>query len=256
MTDNNAVPEGQSVDMPNYLSRELYVSSKNNYHVTDEEKRIADEHLYVIEAISAVLFSKKKMPPTVDYNDLISVGFSGLLKAIRGYDKSKNVLFKTYASIRIRGEMLDFIRKEWKSKAAHQHQTMMNGLKERVAHVFQMQFDGSEAPSSYNVLSQLTTSYVLSLDAVMDSGGSDQVIDGANSFENTVNTADEYRCLNNVVKALGPNEQQFLDMFYWQGLSQKEISDQLQISPATVSRMHRRIIDLLKEKMSAESTNK
>jgi RNA polymerase sigma factor for flagellar operon FliA len=52
------------------------------------------------------------MPETLDVQDLISAGTVGLLQALRDFDPSRNNQFKTYASIRIRGAMLDAIREQ------------------------------------------------------------------------------------------------------------------------------------------------
>ena len=105
---------------------EVNIETPNeNWHdsnLTNEEKKLLSEYCVYYRCGCINHFFKKKLPPSIDYNDLHSVGFDGLLKPIRGFEKSKNVQFKTYANIRVRGEMLDLIRKEWRSKANHKHE--------------------------------------------------------------------------------------------------------------------------------------
>ena len=110
-----------NIDINKLSSSDQFSSTDKMSALSQEEKVLVEEYYYVIETVASILVSKKKMPPTVDYNDLLSVGFQGLLKAIRGFKDDKNAQLKTYANIRVRGEMLDFIRKEWRSKASHQH---------------------------------------------------------------------------------------------------------------------------------------
>ena len=97
--------------------------------ISNKEKEIINEHAYIIDAVASILYSKKKLPPTIDYHDLHSVGFYGLLKAVRGFKKEKDTQFKTYANIRVRGEMLDLIRKEWRAKSGHQHNELKDKIK-------------------------------------------------------------------------------------------------------------------------------
>ena len=197
--------------------------------------------------MASVIYSKKKLPPTVDYNDLISIGFNGLVKAIRGFNKEKNAQFKTYANIRVRGEMLDLIRKEWRSKANHQHNQMMDDIQSRVSQVLDNELNKSgEKTSVKNLLSSLTTSYVVSLEMVMDKYG-DNVMDSSDSIENKYAESDEYSSLNVIIENLVKEDRDFIDMFYRKGFSQREIALELNISEATVSRKHVKILEGLKE---------
>ena len=110
-------------------------SKVDDVSIKDDEKKILEEHHYIIEAVASTIFSKKKLPPTVDYNDLVSVGVIGLLKAIRGFEEGRQAQFKTYANIRIKGEMLDLIRKEWSSKSPVKFNDFKEKIKNRVAQV-------------------------------------------------------------------------------------------------------------------------
>ncbi|MCC6708585.1 MAG: RNA polymerase sigma factor FliA [Gammaproteobacteria bacterium] len=61
-----------------------------------------------------------RLPPTVQVDDLIQSGMIGLLEAARNYDASQGASFETYAGIRIRGAMLDEIRKgDWAPRSLH-----------------------------------------------------------------------------------------------------------------------------------------
>ena len=63
----------------------------------------------------------------VDYDDLVSYGIFGLIDAIDKFDLTKNVKFETYASLRIRGAILDQIRKmDWIPRTVRQRQRKMD----------------------------------------------------------------------------------------------------------------------------------
>jgi RNA polymerase sigma factor for flagellar operon FliA len=77
-----------------------------------QSKCIRDQVL--VDYLPLVVFEARRLrarlPPTVDIDDLISSGTLGLMDAVERFDPARDVKFKTYASFRIRGAMLDFLR--------------------------------------------------------------------------------------------------------------------------------------------------
>ena len=71
-----------------------------------------EQYLPLVKRIAYHLMSR--LPPSVQQDDLIQAGLIGLLEALRNYDATQGASFQTYARIRIRGAMLDEIRKnDW-----------------------------------------------------------------------------------------------------------------------------------------------
>lgn len=77
-----------------------------------QSKSIRDQVL--VDYLPLVVFEarrlRERLPPTVDIDDLISSGTLGLMDAVERFDPARDVKFKTFASFRIRGAMLDFLR--------------------------------------------------------------------------------------------------------------------------------------------------
>ena len=74
---------------------------------------------------------KRRIPDHVDFEELRSVGYIGLIEAIDRYDDQKNVPFKVYAEIRINGAMLDYLRKEdWMPRSLRQQMKQLQQAKE------------------------------------------------------------------------------------------------------------------------------
>src|SRR5262245_62868087 len=73
-----------------------------------EREQLILEHLPQIKYIAQRIAAK--LPPHVELNDLISAGVIGLLDAIEKFDPSREVKFKTYAELRIKGSILDSLR--------------------------------------------------------------------------------------------------------------------------------------------------
>ena len=76
---------------------------------SEPQSIVVTKHAQLVKRIAQHLLGR--LPPSVQLEDLIQAGMIGLLEASKNYDFSKGASFETYASIRIRGSMLDEIRK-------------------------------------------------------------------------------------------------------------------------------------------------
>jgi RNA polymerase sigma factor FliA len=81
-------------------------------------------HADLVKRIAYHLVSR--MPPNVEVDDLIQAGMIGLLDAAKHYSATKGANFETYAGIRIRGAMLDEVRKsDWTPRSVHRNMRAM-----------------------------------------------------------------------------------------------------------------------------------
>lgn len=93
-----------------------YSSVVHSQSYNSEE--LATEHVELVKKIAHHLAAR--LPATVDVNDLMQSGMVGLLEASANFDASRGASFETYAGIRIRGAMLDDIRKhDWTPRSVH-----------------------------------------------------------------------------------------------------------------------------------------
>jgi RNA polymerase sigma factor for flagellar operon FliA len=93
-----------------------------NYSLTVDQQ--IEQYLPLVKRIAYHLMSR--LPPSVQQDDLIQAGLIGLLEALRNYDATQGASFQTYARIRIRGAMLDEIRKnDWAPRSVHRKARMV-----------------------------------------------------------------------------------------------------------------------------------
>ncbi len=84
----------------------------------DELAELVDRHGVLVKRIAYHLVAR--LPPSVAVDDLIQAGMVGLIDAARQYDASQGAAFETYATIRVRGAMLDELRRnDWAPKSVH-----------------------------------------------------------------------------------------------------------------------------------------
>ena len=76
---------------------------------TKKLPKTIEAYMPLVNSIASMV-SGKGLPPNVDYNDLVSDGTVGLMKAWENFDPNRGVKFETYASYRIRGEILDGLK--------------------------------------------------------------------------------------------------------------------------------------------------
>ena len=95
-----------------------YKKAANSDLSTATQTEYVEQYAPLVKRIAYHLMSR--LPPTVQVDDLIQSGMIGLLEAARNYDSSQGASFETYAGIRIRGSMLDEIRKgDWAPRSLH-----------------------------------------------------------------------------------------------------------------------------------------
>ena len=83
----------------------------------EDRKQLVEEHLYLVNILAKKM--RKKLPRYIDfeYEDLKGYGYIGLVDAGIKYDESRKIKFNTYANIRIKGAIIDGIRKmDWMSQ--------------------------------------------------------------------------------------------------------------------------------------------
>ena len=88
------------------------------------QQELVLKHADLVKRIAYHLVSR--MPPNVEVDDLIQSGMIGLLDAAKHYSPTKGANFETYAGIRIRGAMLDEVRKsDWTPRSVHRNMREM-----------------------------------------------------------------------------------------------------------------------------------
>lgn len=200
----------------------------------------------------------------VEYEDLVSYGIFGLIDAIDKFDTDKEVKFETYASLRIRGAILDQIRKmDWIPRTVRQKQkkideaikkiemeTGKTALEQDIAQ--ELGLSGEEL-SEWQ--SQLKITNVVSLNEFMEQG-SEPVMDARNNShfiqpEERVQETELKEKLNEAIKQLTEKERKVILLYYYEDLTLKEISKILTVSESRVSQLHTKALAKMQKSLGA-----
>lgn len=200
----------------------------------------------------------------VEYEDLVSYGIFGLIDAIDKFDCLKEVKFETYASLRIRGAILDQIRKmDWIPRTIRQKQkkieTVIKDIEQRTGrNASDQEIAAALGISEDEYLdwqSQMKITGLVSLNEYMEQG-SDVSQDYSNhttarfeSPEERVEKQELTKVLGEAMKLLTEKEQKVITLYYFEELTLKEISNVLEVSESRISQLHTRALQKMKTKM-------
>lgn len=198
----------------------------------------------------------------VEYDDLVGYGIFGLIDAVDKYDSEKEVKFETYASLRIRGSILDSIRKmDWIPRTLRQKQkrldatikeiesqTGKNATDEQIAS--KLGIDMEELQEWY---SKMKISAVVSLNEYVEQGSEIPMDATRNSHfetpERVIERDETKRLLAQTLDILTEKEKKVILFYYYEELTLKEISQILEVSESRVSQLHTRALQKLREKL-------
>lgn len=207
-----------------------------------------------------------RLPPSVQVEDLIQAGMIGLLEAQKNYDGSKGASFETYAGIRIRGAMLDDIRRgDWVPRSVHKHNREVSQaiaelegqLNRDPSDTEVAQHMGISLEQYHTILTDINCSRLVGIE---DLGVSEDVITSDYSDEENApfqGVADEYfrKALIDSIKSLPEREALVLSLYYDEELNLKEIGEVIGVSESRVSQILSQSMQRLRTKLSAWTNN-
>ena len=200
----------------------------------------------------------------VEYEDLVSYGIFGLIDAIDKFDCLKEVKFETYASLRIRGAILDQIRKmDWIPRTVRQKQkkieAVVREIEQNTGHSAtdeEIAFRLGISQDEYtDWQTQMNITGLVSLNEYMEQGSDVSQDYGRTTTsrfeapEERVEREELTRVLGEALQLLTEKEQKVITLYYYEDLTLKEISNILEVSESRISQLHTRALQKMKTKM-------
>lgn len=233
------------------------------YHQT-QDPEIRDElvrmYLNLVEYL-ARKFKSRGEP----LEDLIQVGTIGLIKAIDRFDINRSVEFTTYATPTIVGELKRYFRdKGWAIRVPRRLQELnlqighvigdltqelrrtptITEIADRLGVLTEEVIEALETSEAYNFIS-------LDGDLASDSGEVFSLLEYVGEDDKHLSNLEDRASLAAALADLSPQEQKILYLRFFRGLTQTEIASELNISQMHVSRLLRRTLQILRQKMLA-----
>ncbi len=225
--------------------------------------KLLEDNVHLVKIIAYQV--AVNLPPHIDVNDLISAGTIGLLESIDRFDTSKGVQFNTYASIRIRGAIMDELRSmDWMTRSMRdksnqlekaygeiERKTGRPAEVEEVAKFLEISTD-----DLHTILSQVSALSVLNLEDMginhYDEGMDilDCIKDPEGKDPMTIVKFNEIkRVIAEAVETLPDKEKIIISLYYYDELTLKEIGKVLDITESRVCQLHSQTMHRLKGKL-------
>ena len=227
----------------------------------DSQHQLVERYAPLVKRIAYHLLAR--LPASVQVEDLMQAGMIGLLEASKKYDGGKGASFETYAGIRIRGAMLDEVRKgDWAPRSVHRNTRMVSeairAIEARTGRDAKDQEVAAELQLSledyYGILSDTLGSRLFSFDDLLQDGDQGSSRDDmARSYGGPGQELEEARfqqALSEAIGALPERERLVLTLYYDEELNLKEIGEVLGVSESRVSQLHSQCAARLRARLS------
>lgn len=240
----------------------------NEYKRTEEvdlRNRLIEAYLPLVDYLAERI--AERLPRCVDVDEVRSAGVLGLLDAVKGFDLGRNIKFETYCSLRIRGSILDELRsRDWVPRLVRSR-----AQKFGVA-VRKLQAQLSRAPTAGEVIAHLKISPAeyealqkdvarLAIYSLSSSDESDDETNGASRFASLVDRRhpdpllelQKHEATGVVLGGLLDKEREVLELYYFEGLTMKEIGKLLRLSESRVCQIHGQALARLRGELAARA---
>lgn len=209
----------------------------------------------------------QKLPSHVDKRDLSIAGVIGLIDAVEKYDPDSGVRFETYASVRVRGAMIDELRSmDWVPRSVRRKASMVNTayrslesqLKRPPSDQEMADYLEMSLSKFYSIVSETEGLVMFSLDVSVsfDQGGKGgALIDNLEDMSQSTKPAYQIQLehlkeiLMNCIEELSPQERNVLALYYYEELMLKEIGRIVGVSESRVSQIRSQAEEKIKKKL-------
>ena len=210
--------------------------------------QLVTEHIGLVKRIAYHLAAR--LPSHFELDDLIQSGMIGLLEAAGKFDPSRGASFATYAGIRIRGAMLDDVRKrDWTPRSVYQkHRQVLDAVREletesgRSAEPQEIADKLGIALEEYHeILGDASACQLFSLDEALDESvnfGRDVPDSGSVTPEQALDFSQRRESIAAAIVKLPEREKLVLSLYYEQEMNLKEIGEVLGVSESRVCQIH------------------
>jgi RNA polymerase sigma factor FliA len=233
-----------------------YVKSKD---VKVREELII-KYLYLVKFVAGRLYTN--YGNNVEYDDLVSYGVFGLIDAIEKYDTARGVKFDTYAQLRIKGAIIDYLREiDWLPRSVRQKAKDLEKAYYELENELGRPANDEEVAARLSVsvedfqkkIQHVSTYSIVSLDDLLEQKR--EFVNSDLDNETSPGSAIEKETLRNIlvdtINILPEKENRVITLYYYEELTYKEIGKLLNISESRVSQLHTKAIIRLKGKISS-----
>jgi RNA polymerase sigma factor for flagellar operon FliA len=235
------------------------VAMYTSVQATGTDERIIMQYAPLVKRIAHHLLNR--LPDSVQADDLIQAGMLGLLEAIKHYDAAQGASFETYAGIRIKGSMLDEVRRsDWTPRSVHKKSRMVSDAIRAIENKTGCEARDTDiaghlgiAIGEYNrILQDAVSCRVFSVEELAQTGGhySDESSNMEEGPLDGLSRDGFQQALANAIMKLPERERLVISLYYDDELNLREIGEVLNISESRASQISTQAVLRLRSRLS------
>lgn len=235
------------------------IMNKLDVYSQYQQENMVDEHASMVKRIAYHL--KSRLPAHIQVDDLIQAGMIGLLEAAKNYDARQGASFETYASIRIRGAMLDEMRKnDWAPRSVHRNSRRVAEVIRQIENEKGRDARDSEIAEALNIeldeynriLQDSSGHKLLSFEEF--GMGNESILDTIPNPQtgvlDSLQKEDMKVLVANAIAGLPERERLVMALYYDEELNLREIGAIIGVSESRISQIHSQAVIRLQTRLS------
>ncbi|MGM0592956.1 MAG: RNA polymerase sigma factor FliA [Pseudomonadota bacterium] len=228
----------------------------------ENHDQLIERHAPLVKRVAYHLLGR--LPDSVQADDLIQSGMIGLLEAARNYENSHGASFETYAGIRIRGAMLDEVRRnDWVPRSVHRRSRELaeaiRRLEARLGRTAQDIEIASEMAIGleeyYHMLQDVSGTRIFSFDEIghEDESALEMMPSGEPGVTETLQQQERSAELSEAIERLPERERLVMSLYYGDDLNLKEVGEVIGVTESRVCQIHSQALARLRARLVSEA---
>lgn len=226
----------------------------NNESVSHE---IVLQHLPLVKMVASRLFNR--IPPSVDFEDLVGYGVVGLVEALKDFDPAKKVKFSTFAFYRVRGAMLDGLRAlDTVSRSIRKKIKTIESAVDTLTSSLGRDPEENEVARAVNmpveeirtVLQEAQRREVVALEEELQYKGI-PTAEAESNQSDQVEHKELIELMTEALKSLEEKERLVVTLYYYEGLTLKEIGEVIHVTESRVSQVLSKSASKLRKRLES-----
>jgi RNA polymerase sigma factor for flagellar operon FliA len=223
---------------------------RNPYEDTLNEYRNDLVVSYIPAVKSMAPRLKERLPSSIDFNDLVSIGLEELVKLSKRYDPKLNDNFWGYAQKRVYGAMLDFLRNI--DTVSRADRKLVKAI-DKITEEYMAKFNTSPSDEYLAEVLNEDVEKIKKAKIANEIYNIMPIEEQLNYFDNVSKKVEEEELIDiikKVLKEMSKKEQLVIQLYYFEELSLKEISEILNVSESRISQIHSKAIRKIRKKLN------
>lgn len=231
----------------------LKYKSTNN---TEYKQKLIENYIYLVKIIAGRMYNY--YDGNVEFDDLLSYGIFGLIDAIEKFDINRGLKFETYAQIRIKGAIIDNLRKlDWIPRSLRKKTKEIEDVVQELESKLGRKATNKDIAKKLNInekevekiFREIVTYNVVSLEEYFSLANEKLEQNCYDTPEAQFERKEIKKIIKEIINTLPLKEKLVISLYYYDGLTYKEISEVLKVSESRISQLHSKAIIAIKNKL-------